>query len=93
MTLPSLKYMVLKEYDVVEGECSIEISTSGRSADATLHMVDTDEYFSFPDIPGLDAYGQAIPYYCEVTVSKDHVFEIRYKIFDIETGKFLVSNE
>lgn len=93
MTLPSLKYMVLKQYVVVEGECRIEISTSGRSADATLHMVDTGEYFSFSDVPDLDAYGQAIPYYCEVTVSKDHVFEIQYKIFDVETGKFLVSNE
>ncbi|QHJ69935.1 hypothetical protein [Planococcus halotolerans] len=93
MTLPSLKYMVLKQYDVVEGECRIEISTSGRSADATLHMVDADEYFSFPDVPGLDAYGLDIPYYCEVTVSKDHVFEIQYKIFDVKTGNLLVSNE
>lgn len=93
MTLPSLKNMVLKQYDVVEGECRIEISTSGRSADTTLHMVDVDEYFSFPAVPSLDAYGTSIPYYCEVTVTKDHVFEIHYKIFDLETGNFLVSNE
>lgn len=92
MTLPSLKYMVLKQYDVVEGECRVEISTSGRSADATLHMVDTDEYFSFSDIPNLGSYGQTIPYYCEVTVTKDHVFEIEYKIFDVETRNLLVSN-
>lgn len=93
MTLPSLKYMVLKEYDVVEGECRIEVSTSGRTANATLYMEETGEYFTFSDVPDLDAYGQAIPYYCEVTVTKDHVFEIQYKIFDVETGNFLVSSE
>ncbi|WP_251629331.1 hypothetical protein [Niallia sp. MER TA 168] len=31
-TLPSLKYMLFKEYDVVKGECVIDIDSSGRSA-------------------------------------------------------------
>ncbi|WP_146137264.1 hypothetical protein [Planomicrobium soli] len=93
ITLPSLKYMLLKEYDVVKGNCTIEVSSSGRSADATFRMPDTDDVFSFNDIPELDAYGKAIPYYCEVTVSEDHMFEVDYKIFDVETRELLQSSE
>ncbi|TWT27248.1 hypothetical protein [Planomicrobium sp. CPCC 101110] len=91
-TLPSLKYILLKEYDVVKGDCVIEIS-SGKTADATFRMPDTDDVFSFTDIPELDAYGKAIPYYCEVTVSKDHMFEIGYKIFDMESRELLATVE
>lgn len=93
ITLPSLKYMLLKEYDVVKGDCVIEISSSGRSAEATLDMLDTNELFSFTHIPELDAYGKSIPYYCEVTVSKDHMFEIGYKIYDVNSRQLLLTSE
>ena len=47
VTLPSLKYVVLKEYDVVSGICVIEIDSSGRSSEADFKMLDTDEMFFF----------------------------------------------
>ncbi|MDN3015449.1 hypothetical protein PH210_04395 [Paenibacillus sp. BSR1-1] len=90
VTLPSLKYVVLKEYDVVSGKCVIEIDSSGRSSEADFKMLDTDEIFSFKDIPALDAYGKSIPYYCKVTVPKDHMVEISYKIYDFKTRKLIV---
>ena len=92
VTLPSLKSVVQKEYDVVSGKCVIEINSSGRSAEADFKMLDTDEYFYFRDIPALDAYGKSIPYYCEVTVTKDHMFEIGYKIYDAKTRKLLLNS-
>ena len=93
VTLPSLKYMVLKEYDIVSGKCVIEIVSSGRHSEADFNMLDTDETYSFVDVPLLDAYGKSIPYYCEVTVTKDHMFEISYKIFDIKTRKLILTSE
>ena len=93
VTLPSLKYVVLKEYDVVSGKCVIEIDSSGRSSEADFDMLDTDEIFSFRDIPDLDAYGKAIPYYCAVTVTKDHMVEISYKIYDAKTRKLIVTSK
>ncbi|PLS17629.1 hypothetical protein CVD28_11605 [Bacillus sp. M6-12] len=91
-TLPSLKYVVLKEYDVVSGKCVIEIDSSGRSSTADFKMLDTDELFTFNDIPALDAYGKSIPYYCEVTVTKDHMFEIGYKIFEAKPRKLILTS-
>lgn len=93
ITLPSLKYMLLKEYDVVKGGCIIEIAALGRSTEATFDMLDTDELFSFTHIPDLDAYGKSIPYYCEVTVTRDHEFEIGYKIFDVNSRELLLTSE
>ncbi|MBM7702336.1 hypothetical protein [Metabacillus iocasae] len=93
ITLPSLTYMLLKDYDVVRGTCTIEIDSSGRSAMADFHLLDTDEWFIFNDIPELDAYGKAIPYYCEVTVTKDHLFEIDYKIYDVDSKKLLATKK
>ncbi|MEH7302309.1 hypothetical protein [Neobacillus drentensis] len=93
VTLPSLKYVVLKEYDVVSGKCVIEMTSSGRSSEADFDMLDTDEIFSFRDIPDLDAYGKAIPYYCKVTVTKDHMVEISYKIYDVKTRKLIVTSK
>ena len=93
VTLPSLKYVVLKEYDVVSGKCVIEIDSSGRSSEADFKMLDTDEMFIFRDIPELDAYGKSIPYYCEVTVTKDHMFEISYKIYDVKTRKLILTSK
>ncbi|MEH7097972.1 hypothetical protein [Neobacillus vireti] len=92
-TLPSLKYVVLKKYDVVSGKCVIDIDASGRSSEADFKMLDTDEMFSFKDIPKLDAYGKSIPYYCEVTVTKDHMFEISYEIYDVKTRKLVVTSK
>lgn len=93
VTLPSLKYVVLKEYDVVSGKCVIEIDSSGRSSEADFKMLNKDEIFTFRDIPALDAYGKSIPYYCEVTVTKDHMFEISYKIYDIKTRKLILTSK
>lgn len=93
ITLPSLKYVVLKEYDVVNGNCVIEIDSSGRSSLADFKMLKTSEIFTFMDIRELDAYGKAIPYYCEVVVTKDHMFEIGYKIYDAETRKLIKTSE
>lgn len=93
MTLPSLKSMVLKEYDVVEGNCSIELTSTGRYGEAEIVMHETGEWFSFIDIPDLDAYGKAIPYFCEVTVSKNHEFIISYKIYDVSSRELLVNSE
>lgn len=93
VTLPSLKYMLLKEYDVVKGGCIIEIMSSGRSTEATFDMLDTDEQFSFTHLPELDAYGKSIPYYCEVTVTKDHMFEIGYKIYDVHSRELILTSE
>ncbi|MFY0783141.1 hypothetical protein AB1K18_23040 [Peribacillus simplex] len=93
ITLPSLKYMLFKEYDVVEGSCIIDISSSGRSSEASFEMSVTDEQFYFEDIPDLDAYGRAVPYYCEVTVTKDHEFEVSYKIYDAKSRDLILTSE
>ena len=92
MTVPSLKYVIMKDFDVVNGKCTIEISTSGRSADSTFNILQTDEQFSFNEIPELDAYGKSIPYYCEVTVTKDRMWAMDYKIYDLKTGKLMDSH-
>ncbi|MBT2663392.1 hypothetical protein [Bacillus sp. ISL-45] len=93
VTLPSIKYVVLKEYDIISGECVIEIDSAGRSSLADFRMVDSGEIFIFSDIPDLDAYGRSVPYYCEVTATKDHMVEIDYKIYDIKTRKLILSSE
>ncbi|WP_191556564.1 hypothetical protein [Metabacillus idriensis] len=93
ITLPSIKYMVLKEYDVVAGKCVIDIDSSARSSEASFRILDSDEIFTFRDIPALDAYGKSIPYYCEVTVTKDQMFEISYKIYDVKTRKLIITNQ
>lgn len=93
ITLPSLKYVVLKEYDVVSGKCVIEIDSSGRSSEADFKMLNTDEMFPFRDIPALDAYGKSVPYYCDVTVTKDHKVEISYKIYDVKTRKLILTSK
>jgi len=92
MTIPSLKSVITKDFDVVDGKCTIEISSSGRSSDSTFNMLNTDEQFSFNEIPELDAYGKSIPYYCEITVTKDHMWEMDYKIYDLNTGKLMDSH-
>ncbi|HHW35716.1 MAG TPA: hypothetical protein GXX18_00190 [Bacillales bacterium] len=93
ITLPSLKYMIFKEYDVVKGSCTIEIDSSRRSSEALFKMSDTDDVFYFRDIPDLDSYGRAVPYYCEVTVTKDHEFEVGYKIYDAKSRELIQTSE
>ncbi|MGE7935201.1 hypothetical protein [Viridibacillus arvi] len=93
MTIPSLKSVIKKDFDVVVGKCTIEISSSSRSSDSTFNMLNTDEQFSFfNEIPELDAYGKSIPYFCEITVTKDHMWEMDYKIYDLKTGKLMDSH-
>ncbi|MFF2176378.1 hypothetical protein ACFVT8_07965 [Lysinibacillus sp. NPDC058147] len=93
VTLPSLKYFIQKDYDVISGNCTIEVSSSGRSAEATFNMIDTNEQYYFSEIPSLDAYGKSIPYYCKVTVTKDHIFEIGYEIYDVKSRKLILKND
>ncbi|MGF9977987.1 hypothetical protein [Viridibacillus arvi] len=86
--------LITKDFDVVDGKCTIEISSSGRSSDSTFNMLNTDEQFSFfNEIPELDAYGRSIPYFCEITVTKDHMWEMDYKIYDLMTGKLMDSHK
>ncbi|PGM57359.1 hypothetical protein CN946_07320 [Bacillus sp. AFS053548] len=92
-TLPSLKYVVFKQYDVVSGRCVIEIDSSSRTSEADFDMQDTNEIFTFRDIPNLDAYGRLVPYYCKVTVTKDHNFEVSYKIYNSKTRKLILASE
>lgn len=92
MTVPSLKYVITKDFDVVNGKCTIEISSSGRSSNSIFNMLQTDEQFNFNERPELDAYGKSIPYYCEVTVTKDRMWAMEYKIYDLKTGKLMDSH-
>jgi hypothetical protein len=93
MTLPSLKYMLFNEYDVVKGSCTIEVDSSGKSNEVSFNMIDTNDEYYFRDIPDLDSYGRAVPYYCEVTVTKDHEFEVSYKIYDAESKELIQTSE
>ncbi|ODG90987.1 MULTISPECIES: hypothetical protein [Bacillaceae] len=92
-TLPSLKNVLFKQYDVVSGRCVIEIDSSSRTSEADFYMQDTDEIFTYRDIPKLDAYGKSVPYYCKVTVTKDHNFEVSYKIYNSKTRKLILASE
>jgi hypothetical protein len=91
-TLPSLKYVALKDYVVIKGKCVVDIDSSGRTTLAAIRMLGSGEYFSFREIPSLDAYGKAIPYYCEVTMTKDHMLEISYKIYHEEKGELMAES-
>ncbi|MGE7768877.1 hypothetical protein [Peribacillus sp. NPDC096540] len=91
ITIPSLKEVITKDFDVVNGKCTIEISSSGRSSDSTFNIIDTNDQYIFDEVPELDAYGKSIPYYCEITVTKDHMWEMDYKIYDLKTRKLIYS--
>lgn len=93
ITLPSLKYMLFQEYDVLKGSCTIEIDSSGWTSEASFKMDDSSDVFYFRDIPDLDYYGRAVPYYCELTVTKDHEFEISYNIYDSKTRELIQTSE
>lgn len=91
--MPSLKYVINEEFDVVKGNCVIDIEKNGLYPDVTFIMLDTGDFYSYMDMPDLDAYGKGVPYYCEVTLTKDHAFEIGYKIYDIETRELIVTGK
>jgi len=93
LTLPSLKYFIQKDYDVISGDCTIEVESFGRRASATFDMVETNEQYDFFDIPELDAYGSSIPYYCKMTVTKDHKLEIGYEIYDVKSRKLIFKKD
>ncbi|WP_141232308.1 hypothetical protein [Niallia circulans] len=93
ITFPSLKYILLKEYIEVIGECTIEIDGTRRYAEARFEMQDTGEVYSFDNIPDLDAFGKNVPYYCTLTVTKDKKWEIGYKIYNVNTKKLIISDE
>ena len=86
MTVPSLRQVVTNDFEIVEGTCAIDITSSGRTSNATFHMLQSDESFTFNDIPKLDAYGKSISYHCEIMVTKDHTWTMDYTIYDVETG-------
>ncbi|KOS68693.1 hypothetical protein AEA09_09165 [Lysinibacillus contaminans] len=92
ITIPSLKSVVTKDFEVINGQCTIEITKDGRYTDWSFNMIDTGEQFSFIETPELEAYGKATPYYCEITVTRDHMWEIGYKIYDFKTRKLIDSN-
>ena len=85
--------MIFKEYDVVKGSCTIEIDSSGRSSEAAFKILDTNEVFYFRAIPELDSYGRAVLYYCEVSVTKDHEFEVGYKIYDAKSRNIIQTSK
>ncbi|WP_230875006.1 hypothetical protein [Lysinibacillus cavernae] len=99
VTLPSLKSIIQKEYDVISGDCTIEVDSFGRSASATFEMIETGEQYIIYDIPELDAYGKSIPYYCKVTVTKENMFikenmfNMGYEIYDVKSRKLLLKND
>lgn len=68
-------------------------NSSSRTSEADFDIQDSDEIFTFRDIPKLDAYGRSVPYYCKVTVTKDHNFEVSYKISDSKTRKLILASE
>lgn len=88
VTIPDLKSIITKDFDVVKGKCTVEVVSSGSSlTDTTFNMIDTDEEFFTDGVPALDAYGEAIPYYCEITVTPKYGTVIDYKFYDLKTGK------
>lgn len=93
ITIPSLLAVITKDYDVVTGTCTIEITShipsKKRHPQTTFNMSDTDEDYFFNKVVELDEYGKSVPYYCEITVTKDHMWEIDYKIFDLKTRELL----
>ena len=94
ITLPSLTYIVNKDFEVVRGECTIDIKITkgtrgGDDSDITFHMLDTDDRFFFTVIPELDDHEKSKHYYCEVTVTKDHMWEIGYEIYELDSRELL----
>lgn len=94
ITIPSLKYIVNKDFEVVSGECTINITITtgtrgGDDTESTFHMLDTDDQYFFSVIPELENHDKKNHYYCEITVTKDHMWEIGYEVYDLESKELL----
>lgn len=94
-TVPDLKSIVAKDYDKLEGKCTIDTAKSGRhhTTKTYFDMVYLDEKIMSKGKPELPAYGEANPYYCEITVSKNHQFEMDYKVYDWKTRELLETSD
>ncbi|MFJ6209968.1 hypothetical protein [Lysinibacillus sp. NPDC092081] len=93
ITLPSLKSVIQKDYDVISGDCTIEVGSFGRRTSATFEMIETGEEYTSFDTPEMDAYGKSIPYYCRLTVTKDNMFNMDYEIYDVKSRKLIFKND
>jgi hypothetical protein len=94
ITLPSLTYIINKDFEVLQDECTIEIvvKTGGRGGDTTditFHMLETGDEYYFSVIPELEDHDETKHYYCAVTVTKDHMWEIGYEVYDIKSRELL----
>ncbi|ASI35324.1 MULTISPECIES: hypothetical protein [unclassified Exiguobacterium] len=92
-TTPSLKYVFYHDYATTKGMCTVEYDDQSSPRTIDLYYDETGDYFSFFDRADLGAYGPDVPYTCHVTTTKDHAFEIFYRIYDFKTGKLLYSSE
>lgn len=90
---PSLKYVVYHDYATTKGVCTVEYNDESKPRTIDLYYDETGDYFSFLDRADLGAYGPDVPYTCHVTTTKDHEFEISYRIYDFKTDKLLYSSE
>lgn len=80
-TLPSLKNILQDNYELIKGECVVEIVSSSRSSTETnIKMLDTNESYIFDDIPALKAFGKKSPYYCSVLITSDHMWNMGFSI-------------
>lgn len=93
ITLPSLKSVIQNDYDVINGDCTIEVGSFGRRTSATFEMIETGEQYTSFDIPELDAYGKSIPYYCKLNITKDDMFTMGYEIYDVKSRKLISKND
>lgn len=93
ITLPSLKFMVLQDYAVSVGPCTVDIDGSGKTPETVITFTDTDQLFSFREVPDLDDIEESTPYYCEVLTTKDHLVSVSYKIYDDISGNLLYSSQ
>lgn len=91
MTLPSFTEMIFRDYRVSEGGCFLKVVDS-KSTTTEVTFTETNNTFSFRDAPDLDAYGEKIPYYCQVTTTRNGEFEIDYRVYDKDTKKLLYAN-
>ena len=94
-TVPDLKSIVVKDYDKLEGKCTIDTAKNGRhhTTKTYFDMVYLDEEIMSKKKPALPAYGDSNPYYCEITVSKSHQFEMSYKVYDWKTRELLETSD
>jgi hypothetical protein len=94
ITLPSLTYIINKDFEVLQDECTIEIVVKtggggGDTTDITFHMLETGDEYYFSVIPELEDHDETKHYYCAVTVTKDHMWEIGYEVYDIKSRELL----